>query len=232
MAHQRLPDEVLKEIITPLLEVPNTLFNNVDVVSPFSKVEWPSSSVLLVCTRWLRIATPACYGVAVIRSEAQACAFNAALTRNPEFARHIKRFRIEGTYPRFITPAIIDLLTGVRELCINIGLLATQSPRDIINLVNKLNPKSLVLFNSVDRKGVNSSQRAIIRTIAGRLPSWNRLVRCLFAPFWLRLHDSAICRPTLLQLNRFGSSLKANSPAASQAAVRFATFAWSSAFPF
>ncbi|KAJ7086193.1 hypothetical protein C8R44DRAFT_538296, partial [Mycena epipterygia] len=75
-----------------------------------------SSSVLLVCKSWLRVATPLLYAVTIIRSKAQAHAFQATLRSTSDLGRFIKRLRVEGGFGAVIyrilqnTPNVIDIL--------------------------------------------------------------------------------------------------------------------------
>ena len=75
----KLADELLKEILAPQLLVSEELFADTGTTSPFSKAERSSSDVLLVCKRWMRVATPPLYHTVVIRSMAQAKALTRAL---------------------------------------------------------------------------------------------------------------------------------------------------------
>ncbi|KAH7050361.1 hypothetical protein BKA62DRAFT_459626 [Auriculariales sp. MPI-PUGE-AT-0066] len=97
MAH-KLADELLKDILSPPLLVPDDMFANRDTVSPFSKVDRSAADVLLVCKRWMCVGTPALYHTVVLRSMAQAKALASALRRCPDFGTYIRRLRVEGSY--------------------------------------------------------------------------------------------------------------------------------------
>ncbi|KAF7319604.1 F-box domain-containing protein [Mycena chlorophos] len=79
-----LPDELISEILSPALKVPEKLFSNLSPISPFAKYSVSTSSILLVCKAWLRVATPLLYDVVILRSKAQAKALGDALKLNPK----------------------------------------------------------------------------------------------------------------------------------------------------
>jgi len=70
MAH-KLPDEILKEILYPVLQVDDHSFSDTSAKSPFSLMNYSNSEILVVCKRWLRVATPLLYNVVILRSTAQ-----------------------------------------------------------------------------------------------------------------------------------------------------------------
>ena len=79
--HTNLPDELVKEILSPLLKVPDRLFRNTLHISPFASPSQSSSVLLTVCKQWMRVATPLLYHVVVLRSKAQAQALVLASIR-------------------------------------------------------------------------------------------------------------------------------------------------------
>ncbi|KAJ7651135.1 hypothetical protein FB45DRAFT_732177, partial [Roridomyces roridus] len=93
-----LPDEIVSEILSPALKVPDDLFFDTSETSPFANFTPSTSAYLLVCKDWLRVATPLLYSVVVLRSKAQAMALASVLKANPEFGRFIKKLRVEGGY--------------------------------------------------------------------------------------------------------------------------------------
>jgi hypothetical protein len=63
---ESLPDEPPSEILSPVLQVPDHMFSQISVVSPFGNpASIPASPVLLVCKAWLRVATPLLYNIVV-----------------------------------------------------------------------------------------------------------------------------------------------------------------------
>ena len=96
MAH-KLADETWAAILEHILEVPDDDFISCETTSgPFSRRDYSNADVLLVCKRWLRIATPLVFRTCIIRSTAQAQVLAKALKKNPEFGVLVKQLRLEG----------------------------------------------------------------------------------------------------------------------------------------
>ena len=173
-----LADEVLQSILAPSLKVPDSMFEDVGPISPFSKVEQSSSDVLLVCKRWMRVTTPIIYHTVIIRTTAQAAALNAALMRNPEFGRHVRRFRLERPYPAHITKAVVRTMPNIVDLCIPIGVLAANKPNDVYELLNKCQPQHLLLVN-YRPNCTNGTFNKLASKICAAAKLWTGLVRAL-----------------------------------------------------
>ncbi|KAJ6556626.1 hypothetical protein DFH09DRAFT_1164849, partial [Mycena vulgaris] len=54
----RLPDELISEIRSPALKVLEDMFSDASQVFPLASSSAGSSSTLLVCKSWQRVATP------------------------------------------------------------------------------------------------------------------------------------------------------------------------------
>lgn len=174
MAHN-LADEMLQSILAPPLRVPDAMFQDVGLVSPFSKVEQSASDVLLVCKRWMRVATPTLYHTVVIRSNAQAAALNAALTRNPDFGRHVRRFRLERPYPEYLNKTVTNTMPNIVDLCLPIGVLAADRPSDVYELLSISQPQHLLLVNYRPNHS-NATFNKLVSKICAAIQSWTGLV--------------------------------------------------------
>ncbi|KAH6909300.1 hypothetical protein BKA70DRAFT_1149252 [Coprinopsis sp. MPI-PUGE-AT-0042] len=115
-ASSQLPDEIIKEILAPALYVPDETFaDTVLKASPFATYGLSSSTILVVCKSWLRVATPLLYDTVVLRSKAQAQALAAVLKRDNQLGTFIRKLRIEGGYGNAIfetlkrSPHITDI---------------------------------------------------------------------------------------------------------------------------
>jgi len=174
MAH-KLPDELLKAILSPPLRVADHRFADLGPVSPFSKVTRSSSSVLLVCKRWMRVATLCLYEFVVLRSTAQACAFGMALTRNPEFGLFVRHLRLEASYSKYLTTKIISTMPAIRSLCIPIGVMSSERGRDIHDLLAIDSVERLLLIDCRPHRA-NASRTALLAKIDEQLLKWENLV--------------------------------------------------------
>ncbi|KAH7097322.1 hypothetical protein BKA62DRAFT_661987 [Auriculariales sp. MPI-PUGE-AT-0066] len=175
MAH-KVADELLREILAPPLLVPDALFCNTDNVSPFSRVDRSASDVLLVCKRWMRVATPCLYETVVIRSTAQAHALSAALTRNPQFGAYVRRFRIENTYATYLSTKIIATMPKIRVLLFNIGIMHADNLTDLHALIASPQIEHLLLVDY--RDGASNGKRSkLLSKITGAVATWKTLKR-------------------------------------------------------
>ncbi|TFK98309.1 hypothetical protein BDV98DRAFT_486758, partial [Pterulicium gracile] len=93
-----LPDELVKEMLSSLLLVPESKFFNVRKISPFATPSPSCSAYLVVCKQWMRVATPLLYDCIVVRSKAQAQAMTQVLKNNPNFSPLVKKLRVEGGF--------------------------------------------------------------------------------------------------------------------------------------
>src|ERR1700733_14396674 len=121
-----LPDELIKEILTPALKVPDDLFSNTSSPSPFSTYSRSTSSYLVVAKAWLRVATPLLYHVVILRSKAQAQALEATLHENPQLGKHIKKLRVEGGYGTALY-SIIKSAYNLKELFLSLEIWSSDS---------------------------------------------------------------------------------------------------------
>ncbi|EFI27977.1 hypothetical protein CC1G_14469 [Coprinopsis cinerea okayama7 len=110
-----VPDEIVKEILTPFFHISEELFASVAWVSPFSTYKLSSSAALLVCKSWNRVGTPLLYDTVILRSKAQAQALAAALKKDGRLATFIKRIRIEGGYGYPVLRHHATLLKSARD---------------------------------------------------------------------------------------------------------------------
>ncbi|KAJ7155097.1 hypothetical protein C8R46DRAFT_960240, partial [Mycena filopes] len=116
----KCPDEIIAEILSPALKVPEHLFADLSSKSPFAKYSSvPSSAALLVCKAWLRVATPLLYNVVVLRSRGQARALYDALRTKPELGRSIKRLRVEGGFAK-IMQSVLNYAPNITDLFLSL----------------------------------------------------------------------------------------------------------------
>ncbi|KAH7097343.1 hypothetical protein BKA62DRAFT_451495 [Auriculariales sp. MPI-PUGE-AT-0066] len=175
MTH-KLADEILKEILAPPLSVTDDLFCNTDDISPFSRVDSSASDVLLVCKRWMRVATPCLYETVVIRSTAQAHALSAALTRNPQFGAYVRRFRIENTYAAYLGAKDIATMFNIRELLLTLAVLGADRPTDLYALLANPNIEH-ILVGDFGRSISNPTRRKLVSKISEVAATWKNLKR-------------------------------------------------------
>ncbi|KAH7106603.1 hypothetical protein BKA62DRAFT_826104 [Auriculariales sp. MPI-PUGE-AT-0066] len=173
MAH-KLADELLKDILSPPLLVPDDMFANRDAVSPFSKVDRSAADVLLVCKRWMRVGTPALYHTVVLRSMAQAKALASALRRCPDFGTYIRRLRVEGSYGEHIWQAV-KTAPNITELCLSLTVYSDVKVDGMVKSIAMLNPTRVILTVSPEKKIKNKNQDALIAALCKGIKKWSQM---------------------------------------------------------
>ncbi|KAJ7615246.1 hypothetical protein DFH06DRAFT_1343707 [Mycena polygramma] len=144
-----LPDEILSEILSPALKVPDHLFSDTSRVSPFAQRLPSTSAYLVVCRDWLRVATPLLYNVVVLRSKSQANALEAVFKHNKEFGRFIKRLRVEGGYG-IAMHTILKSAPNITDIFLSLGIHSSDGTQGLC--------KGLPLINPCDPHGSANSQ--------------------------------------------------------------------------
>ena len=139
-----LPDELIKEILTPALKVPDILFSDTSPRSPFSTYSSSTSAYLTVAKGWLRVATPLLYHVVILRSKAQAQALETTLRRNPQLGTYIKKLRIEGGYGMAVC-SIIKAAPNLTDLFLSLEIWSADSISGLSRGLPKINPTRVIL---------------------------------------------------------------------------------------
>ncbi|KZV95381.1 hypothetical protein EXIGLDRAFT_834366 [Exidia glandulosa HHB12029] len=176
----RLADELLKEILSPPLLVPDELFADTGAVSPFSKATYSAADVLLVCKRWMRVATPALYATVVIRSLAQAQALAFALKRNPDFGRYIKKLRLEGAFGQHLA-VLATAAPNITDLCFSLALYADSNVKGLVKLLGAVSPERAILTTAPAKIIKNKGHAEVLSTLCSSIPRWSRLHTFHFA---------------------------------------------------
>ncbi|KAJ6566907.1 hypothetical protein B0H19DRAFT_1138853 [Mycena capillaripes] len=171
---EKLPDEILSEILSPGLKVAEKKFSDTSTNSPFASCSSSSSAVLVVCKAWLRVSTPLLYNVVVLRSKAQAGALAAALKCNNELGRFIKKLRVEGGFGKHMgvilrhTPNVTDLfVSGMVHSPDTASELALELPR--------LNPTRLIVFEDPGNLLKNKSVVQLFEGLTEAINGWTKL---------------------------------------------------------
>lgn len=179
MAH-KLADETLADILARHLHITDGDF---DTLNPYRRHLDPgwrtSSDVLLVCKRWMRVATPLLYTDAILRSTAQAQSLFAALKATRALGAFIRRLRVEGGYG-MVMHKIISLAPNISHLVLNLQIWGDDNSKGLCKALPEMNPSSLVLVY-LDRKRYwakeNANTRNLRQAIETCLPEWSNLLR-------------------------------------------------------
>ncbi|KAL5486169.1 hypothetical protein ACEPAI_7213 [Sanghuangporus weigelae] len=140
-----LPDELVKEILSDILTVPEDEFSHVGPSSPFGRKVSSSSDVLLVSKRWLRIGTPLLHECVVLRSSAQANAFYGFIRGKvgSQVKGYVRRIRLEGSFGAVVGKTFA-ILPGISDLYLRLPVSREENVNGSVQGLPKLNPTRVI----------------------------------------------------------------------------------------
>ncbi|KAJ7052268.1 hypothetical protein C8F01DRAFT_1033465 [Mycena amicta] len=173
-----LPDEILSEILSPALKVPDNAFSDTsNHRSPFANYTESTSAFLVVCKSWLRVSTPLLYHVVVLRSKPQATALSKALRKNPDLGRFIKKLRVEGGFG-LPMHTILSLAPNITDLYLSLDIFSPDTTEGLCKGLPLINPSRLILQceEPKERKYKNKNLRNLIDALHQVIPKWDHLI--------------------------------------------------------
>ncbi|KAJ6500811.1 hypothetical protein C8R45DRAFT_81496 [Mycena sanguinolenta] len=174
MSQHLLPDEIISEILSPALKVPDELFCDNEDVSPFAKNSESTSAYLLVCKSWLRVATPLLYNIVVLRSKAQAKALSVALSGNKELGQFIKKLRVEGGYGLPIQ-TILQCAPNISDLFLSLIIYSSDNTIGLCRGLQLINPTRLILQDQTHKPLENKMASQLLEALIRAMYKWDRL---------------------------------------------------------
>ncbi|KAG6833390.1 hypothetical protein H0H87_007375 [Tephrocybe sp. NHM501043] len=176
MLSGNLPDEIVREILSPALRVSDEAFRSREAVSPFATYSESSSALLVVCKSWLRVATPLLYNVVVLRSKPQARSLECALRGNTLLGSFIKKLRLEGG----LGPSmyhILRLAPNMTEMWLPMRVWSSESVTGLCRGLGVANPQHLILHDKeYHASRINAPSRKLVDTICQCIASkWVKL---------------------------------------------------------
>ncbi|KAF7320881.1 F-box domain-containing protein [Mycena chlorophos] len=170
-----LPDELISEILSPALKVPDSLFSNTEEVSPFAKFRASTSAYLLVSKAWLRVATPLLYHTVILRSKAQADALKLVFKNNPQLGAYVKKIRIEGGYG-VAMQHILEATPNISDLWLCTHIWSGDTVTGLIRALPSLNPRRFILFDLFAYATRTKQSQALVDTLFECMKEkWKRL---------------------------------------------------------
>ncbi|KAJ6509686.1 hypothetical protein DFH09DRAFT_942372 [Mycena vulgaris] len=174
-----LPDEILSEILSPALKVPDDLFSDTSEVSPFADYSPSTSAYLLVCKDWLRVSTPLLYNVVVLRSKAQANALEKVLRSNRQFGRFIKKLRVEGGYGMAMH-AILKSAPNITDIVLSLSIWLSDDTLGLCKGLPLIDPHRVIVVAPVLEKPLkNKHLAALMKVLFSSIHTWDKLVNFL-----------------------------------------------------
>ena len=141
-------DETLEAILHTALDVADEDFISCDKKSPFANRQHSSSDALLVCKRWLRVATPLLYHTVVIRTRLQAQALIRVVKKNPTLGRHCKKLRLE-TGAELLGDKLLNGLGNLKDICFAMDSHGQSSYR-LAPTLHLVAPKRVIVTADMD----------------------------------------------------------------------------------
>ncbi|KAJ7718664.1 hypothetical protein B0H16DRAFT_1475506 [Mycena metata] len=166
---ENLPDEIISEILSP------TLKHFIRIT--FRLFSSSSSSTLLVCKSWLRVATPLLYSFVIIRSKAQANALQLTLQTNPQLGNFVKHLRVENGYGMTMhhilaqTPNIVHIVLSLR---------IQDSSAGLVKGLPLINPTTLSIIDETEFFLKNQAVMKVVATIESCTKKWKNLTNVHF----------------------------------------------------
>lgn len=164
-------EELLIDIISLVCHVPEPVFSDSDY--PHTGYFPRHPHVLLVCKKWMRIATPVLYGTVIIHSDRQAQALDHALALDKSLGSHIKRLRVEGGYGLAMY-RIIESTPHITHLFVSLSLSSSDDVSGLCRSLPKLNPNRVTLYDPGDF--TNSQIHTLLETLLRCIPKWCNMV--------------------------------------------------------
>ena len=170
-----LPNELIGEILSPVLDIPNDMFREVSEPSPFSRPSHISaSSIVGVCKTWMNVATPLLYRVVVLRSKPQAYALMNTLHKHKELGDHIKKLRVEGAYGPAMR-VILHAAQNITDLCLSLDTRFSDEVNGLCSSLTSINPCCVVILAPTELR-IDGPLPELVATLKVCLESWTNLV--------------------------------------------------------
>ncbi len=171
----RLPEEILREILKPLFHVSPEHFREQPSSFLRTRPSFPRSpSVLLVCKRWLRVATPLFYECLQIKSDKAVEGLAETLLATPALGQYIRRLRLEGGYGRNLL-TVVKHAPDIRVLSIQLDVMSRSVTSGLSRSLLLLNPEELHLHGLGGRRP-NQKTEALLGKVVSALGTWKNLV--------------------------------------------------------
>ncbi|KAJ7049920.1 hypothetical protein C8F01DRAFT_1180947 [Mycena amicta] len=171
---ETLPYEIISEILSPLLKVPDELFSNNKAVSPFAQY-------LVVCKKWLHAATPLLYNIVVLRSLAQAEALAKVLAAHNGLGNHIRKLRVEGGYGDAML-TILGSAPHLTDLFLSLEIWSGNSTDGLCQGLPLVNPTRLIIHEGTLMRRSKMVTNLIDAVGTAITDSWDNLT-CFTSPY-------------------------------------------------
>jgi hypothetical protein len=178
-AANRVPDEIVSEILSPLLKHSDEVFCD-QSEKPLLDPDHSASRYLLVCKSWLRVSTPLLYNVVILRTTAQAEALQAVLKTNKEFGLFIQKLRVEGGFGNAMH-TILNCAPNLTDLYLTLFIAGSDNVKGLCTGLALVNPRRVIVvdagYEDEAQPRKNKKVTELLETLLRLIPKWDRLVR-------------------------------------------------------
>ncbi|KDQ60070.1 hypothetical protein JAAARDRAFT_595142 [Jaapia argillacea MUCL 33604] len=179
---EKLPDELIKEILSPVLHVPDELFADASGGSVFFRFDLSTSALLLVCKRWLRVATPLLYEVVILRSKPQAQALAQVFASNKQLGTFVQKLRVEGGFGAPMEK-IIKASPNITHLYLSMAIYSNDSVSGLSRSLASISPLQLVLYDCSFPQLDNTNTRQLTKALCDAISSSWKLLAVVHNPY-------------------------------------------------
>ncbi|KAJ7616327.1 hypothetical protein DFH06DRAFT_907636, partial [Mycena polygramma] len=142
----QVPYEIISEILSPLLKHSDEVFSDRSEKAFLEPPGYSSSTYLLVCKAWLRVATPLLYNVVILRTTAQAEALQGAIKTSKEIGLLIKKLRVEGGFGTAMQ-TILKASPNITDLFLTLSIYGSDNVRGLCGGLQFINPRRVILVD-------------------------------------------------------------------------------------
>ncbi|KAJ6566994.1 hypothetical protein B0H19DRAFT_1139090 [Mycena capillaripes] len=169
-----LPEEMISEILSLVLKVPDDMFSDISETSPFVASSASTSTILLVNKAWLRVATPLLYNTVVIRSRPQARALATALKGKENLGRFVKKLRVEGGFGKYMQH-ILERTPQITDLFLSAIIWASDNVSGLVQGLPLLNPTRLIVLEQLRHGRRNKCIFQLFDVVQKSIGNWTNL---------------------------------------------------------
>ncbi|KAJ7152473.1 hypothetical protein C8R46DRAFT_1007092 [Mycena filopes] len=191
MAANQVPDELISEILSPLLKHSDEVFSERSEKA-LLQPGYSCSTYLMVCKSWLRVSTPLLYNVVILRTTAQAAALEKVLKESPEIGVFIKKLRVEGGFGNAMH-TILARNPNITDLFLSAFIYGTDSVKGLCSGLPLIDPQRVILFvaaTEYEKPMKNKQVTQLLDTLCLAVAKWNNL-RIFDFPYRARLTSAA-----------------------------------------
>ncbi|KAJ7156516.1 hypothetical protein C8R43DRAFT_998229 [Mycena crocata] len=189
MTANQIPDEIISEILSPLLRHSDKVFSD-PTEKPFVHPGYSTSTYLLVSKAWLRVSTPLLYSVVILRTAAQAQALEKVFQSNKEFGLFVRKLRVEAGFGKAMH-TILKCSPKITDLCFSLLIWGSDDVTGLCRGLPLINPQRVILIDNHDKPKKNKKVEALLDALLRLIPKWDNLLT-FYLPYTGRASESPI----------------------------------------